>query len=355
MCDDNLPTPAVADPGKHFKALLYDGNNDQVRPVVGAGFAPDLVWQKDRAGANWHRLTDVIRGNNTLYTNSSNAQAPFETNGHISSLDSDGFTVDRGTGPGDAVNGSGQYVAWCWKAGGPAVTNNDGSATSLVSANQEAGFSIVKFTAQTSGSITLGHGLGKKPAFWIWKDINGSTGWYVFHKNLGSSAWVNFDNNDATTGNSAAWGTDPTDTVFTNGPGFVNQNDVIMYIWAEIEGYSKFAQYFGNGSSTDGPFVYCGFKPAWILVKCVSTDGGHWIIYDSSRSSTNINALRLGANLNDSENQNVEKLGTDTSQGVDFLSNGFKIRTPGINHNQDGEEYIFAAFAESPFQTANAK
>ena len=354
LCDDNLPTLAVSDPGKHFKALLYDGNNDQVRSVVGAGFAPDFVWQKDRIGANWHRLTDVIRGNNTLYSNSSNAQAAFETNGHISSLDSDGFTVDRGTGPGDAVNGSGQYVGWCWKAGGPAVTNNDGSATSLVSANQEAGFSIVKFTAQTSGSITLGHGLGKKPAFWLWKDINGSTGWYVFHKNLGSSAWVNFDNNDATTGNSAAWGTDPTDTVFTNGSGFVNQNDVIMYIWAEIEGYSKFAQYFGNGSST-GPFVYCGFKPAWLLVKCVSADGGHWIIYDSSRSSTNINGLRLGANLNDSENQNVEKLGTDTSQGVDFLSNGFKIRTPGINHNQDGEEYIFAAFAESPYQTANAK
>ena len=354
LCDNNLPTPAVADPGKHFKVLLYDGNNDQIKSVVGAGFAPDFVWQKDRIGDNWHRLTDVIRGNNTLYSNSSNAQAAAESNGHISSLDSDGFTVNRGSGPGDATNGSGQYVGWCWKAGGPAVTNNDGSATSLVSANQEAGFSIVKFTAQTSGSITLGHGLGKKPAFWLWKDINGATGWYIFHKNLGSSAWVNFDNNDATTGNSAAWGTDPTDTVFTNGSGFVNQNDVIMYIWAEIEGYSKFAQYFGNGDA-NGPFVYCGFKPAWLLVKCVSADGGHWIIYDSSRSSKNVNGLRLGANLNDSENKNVEKLGTDASQGVDFLSNGFKIRTPGINHNNNGEEYIFAAFAESPFQTANAK
>ena len=351
LCDDNLPTPAVADPGKHFKTVVYSGDSAFSKSINAVGFKPDLVWVKCRSDAKWHALVDSVRGNAaTLFPNASQAQS---SEIHVSSFSSDGFTVsdvDSGT-----ANHTGMtYVAWCWKAGGPAVTNNDGSATSLVSANQEAGFSIVKFTAQTSGSITLGHGLGKKPAFWLWKDINGATGWYIFHKNLGSSAWVNFDSNDATTGNSAAWGTDPTDTVFTNGSGFVNQNDVMMYIWAEIEGYSKFAQYFGNGSAT-GPFVYCGFKPAWLLVKCVSADNGNWVIYDSSRSSTNVNGLRLGANIPDSENENNTNLGTDASQGVDFLSNGFKIRTPGINHNQDGEEYIFAAFAESPFQTANAK
>ena len=128
-----------------------------------------------------------------------------------------------------------------------------------------------------------------------------------------------------------------------------------MYIWAEIEGYSKFGSYTGNNDSTNGPFVYCGFKPAWLLVKCTSAANGNWIIYDSSRSSKNVNGLRLGANLGDSENQNDTNLGLDSSVGVDFLSNGFKIKTSGINHNGDGEKYIFAAFAESPFQTANAK
>ena len=131
--------------------------------------------------------------------------------------------------------------------------------------------------------------------------------------------------------------------------------EYIMYSWAEIEGYSKFGSYTGNNDSTNGPFVYCGFKPAWLLVKCTSTTGSHWIIYDSSRSSKNVNGLRFGANLTDFENMNDTKLGTDSSVGVDFLSNGFKIKTSGINHNGDGEKYIFAAFAESPFQTANAK
>ena len=351
LCDDNLPTPAVADPGKHLKTVVYSGDSNFSKSINGVGFKPDLVWVKCRNSAKWHALVDSVRGNaSTFFPNSSNA-ASAEI--HVPNFSSDGFTVsdiDSGTANQDGMT----YVAWCWKAGGPSVTNNDGSATSLVSANQEAGFSIVKFTAQTSGSITLGHGLGKKPAFWLWKDINGATGWYVFHKSLGSSAWVNFDSLDATTGNAAAWGTDPTDTVLTNGSGFVNQGDVIMYVWAEIEGYSKFGTYLGN-NNLDGPFAYCGFKPAWLLIKCHTVDNGNWIILDSSRSSKNVNGLRLAANIPDFENENNTNLGTDSSVGVDFLSNGFKIRSTGVNHNSNGEEYIFAAFAESPFQTANAK
>ena len=353
LCDDNLPTPAVADPGKHFKAVLWNGDGQDGRAITKVGFKPDLVWIANRDRNTYKPVFDVVRGaTNMLRSNTNSAQGSFIT--VLQSFDSDGFTV----GDDGAHNFDGErLVAWCWKAGGSAVTNNVGSVTSTVSANPEAGFSIIKFTAQTTANnITVGHGLGNKPCFWIYKPYTNTTDWYVYHQSLGSSAWIKLDSDVATTGNAAAWGgTDPTDTVLTHGSGLANQGDCILYAWAEIEGYSKFGSYTGNNDSTNGPFVYCGFKPAWILVKCTSTTGSHWIIYDSSRSSKNVNGLRFGANLTDFENMNDTKLGTDSSVGVDFLSNGFKIKTQGINHNGDGDNYIFAAFAESPFQTANAK
>ena len=251
LCDDNLPTPAVADPGKHFKTVLWKGNGATGHAISKVGFKPDLVWIFNRDRATYKPVFDSIRGaENMLRSNMTNAQGTFDT--VLQSFDSDGFTV----GGDGAHNYSGERVsAWCWKAGGMPVVNTDGSASSLVSANQEAGFSIVKFTAQTSGSITLGHGLGKKPAFWIWKDISGTTGWYVYHQRMGASAWLQFDAALATTGNSAAWGgVEPTTTVFTHGWGFANQNDVIMYVWAEIEGYSKFGSYIGNNND-NGKFI----------------------------------------------------------------------------------------------------
>ena len=352
LCDDNLPTPAVADPGEHFKAVLWDGDGDNSRSITKVGFKPDFVWIANRDRNTYKPVFDVVRGaTNMLRSNATSAQGSFTT--VLQSFDSDGFTV----GDDGAHNFDGErLVAWCWKAGGSAVTNNVGSVTSTVSANPEAGFSIIKFTAQTTGNnITVGHGLGNKPCFWIYKPYTNTTDWYVYHQSLGSSAWIKIDSDVATTGNAAAWGgTDPTDTVLTHGSGLANQGDCILYAWAEIEGYSKFGSYTGRNDA-NGPFAYCGFKPAWLLVKCTSTTGSHWIIYDSSRSSENVNGLRFGANLTDFENMNDTKLGTDSSVGVDFLSNGFKIRTTGINHNGDGDNYIFAAFAESPFQTANAK
>ena len=342
LCDNNLPAPAIADPGKHFKTVLYTGDGAEGRQITGVGFKPDLVWIKCRDVARWHPVFDVIRGTtNRLFTNATDAQSSSATS--LISFDKDGFSV------GSLVTNNGsaeEFVAWCWKAGGAPVTNNDGSVSSLVSANQEAGFSIVKFTAQTSGSITLGHGLGKKPAFWIWKDINGATGWYTYHKSLGSSAWLKFDGLEATTGNAAAWGgTDPTDTVLTNGSGFVNQNDVIMYVWAEIEGYSRFGSYTGN-QDDDGPFVHCGFKPAFLMIKLATGDGRDWHIYDSCRNSVNPVSLNLRPSGNDIEND---------EPGIHFLANGFKITKDWIFSNKDTSTIVYAAFAESPFQTANAK
>ena len=163
---------------------------------------------------------------------------------------------------------------------------------------------------------------------------------------MGASAWLQFDAALATTGNNEAWGSDPTDTVFTHGWGFANQNDIIMYIWAEIQGYSKFGNYTGNGS-TNGPHVYCGFRPAWVLIKKRDGSGDeNWRLFDSSRCPTNQNDKHAVISTNGVES---------TETGIDLLSNGFKVRHNDGHQNQDGSEYIFAAFAESPFQTATAK
>jgi len=342
LCDDNLPTP-VADPGKHFKTVLWSGDGLNGHAITKVGFKPDLVWIFNRDRATYKPVFDIVRGaKNMLRSNQDVAQGTFDT--VLQSFDSDGFTV----GNDGAHNFSGERIsAWCWKAGGLPVPNNEGSLSSQVSANQEAGFSIVKFTAQTSSTGTVGHGLGKKPAFWIWKDINGATGWYVYHQRMGSSAWLKFDAQLATTGNAAAWGgVDPTTTVFTHGSGLANQNDIIMYIWAEIQGYSKFGNYIGNGAN-EGPHVYCGFKPAWVLIKKRDGSGDeNWRLFDSSRCPINQNDKHAVISSSGDES---------TESGIDLLSNGFKVRHNDGHQNQDGSEYIFAAFAESPFQTANAK
>ena len=214
-----------------------------------------------------------------------------------------------------------------------------------VSVNHDAGFSIVKFTAQTSGTGTVGHGLSKKPAFWIYKPHTNTTNWYMYHQSWGASGWAQFNTTAAVIGNAAAWGgVEPTSTVLTHGSGLVNQGSCILYAWAEIEGYSKFGSYTGNNSA-DGPFAYCGFKPAWVMVRRTASE--NWAIIDSSRSSSNPADLFLRPDESASDASSAAKM--------DFLSNGFKLRGTDTKSNSNGDTYIFAAFAESPFQTANAK
>jgi hypothetical protein len=344
LCEDNLPAPAIADPGKHFKSVLYTGSQI-TRGIQGLGFKPDLVWIKSRSEVSSNALYDSVRGPTLgLFSNRTDAEETDINN--LTSFDNNGFSLGSGYSS-TGVNGDGRtYVAWCWKAGGAAVSNGDGSITSQVSVNQTAGFSIVKFTAQTSGTVTVGHGLGKKPAFWIYKPHTNTTNWYMYHQSLGASAWFNFTTPAATTGNAAAWGgVEPTSTVLTHGSGLANQGSCILYAWAEIEGYSKFGSYVGNGNA-DGPFVYCGFKPAFVLTKCADANDD-WSIADSSRNSYNPADNSLRPNSSAAE---------DSAADIDILSNGFKIRQ-GNSHriNYSGETFIFAAFAESPFQTANAK
>ena len=337
LCEDNLPTPAIADPGEHFKTVLWTGVNGTNK--IKCGFQPDFVWIKNRDYVNWHSLYDSIRGPYLeLNSNQTSANRDRSSNDGLRSFDSDGFTsgLDDNTGgrPGDS------YVAWCWKAGGAAVSNNNGTITSQVSANQDAGFSIVS----TNGSGTAGHGLNATPQFIISKRTTLISDWSIqHHKMMTSSTGKLLFSSAGVVTSSTPYMFNANDTTFEP----VYTDPCISYCWTEIEGYSKFGSYVGNGNANaNGPFVYCGFKPAFVLCK-ITTTTGNWVL-KSNHISTNPNDFTILPDLPDTE------YGPANTE-FDFLSNGFKIRTSSVLVNTSGATIVFAAFAESPFSTANAK
>ena len=353
LCEDNLPTPAIADPGENFKCVLWTGDGNAGRSIAGVGFKPDLVWIKERSSTSGHALFDSVRGPGLrLVTNTNAAEDHVSTNVYNPSFNNDGFTI----GTDGALNQSGQtYVAWCWKAGGAAVANTDGSINSQVSVNQTAGFSIVSYTG-TGANATVGHGLDKTPNIVLCKNRPDVTNW-SFNGNFGglvygtkklvlqSDGAILDDTNEVMSANATTFSIG--NSTATNGAA----DEQIAYCWTEIEGFSKFGSYIGNGNA-DGPFVYCGFKPAWIMVKNIDDTGGRdWGIQDSSRASTNPCNKQLKANQSEVENSS---LAASTFQ-IDMLSNGFKVRNNTGIWNRNGDTMIFMAFAESPFQTANAK
>jgi hypothetical protein len=241
------------------------------------------------------------------------------------------------------------YVAWQWKANGTGVTNTAGSITSTVSANTTSGFSVVTYTSTTG---TVGHGLGVAPSMIIMKGRNVSDQWTVGHKDLnnGSSPWnygLPLNSNVGLQTNSGFWNnTAPTSTVFSQGS-WDSGYTKVAYCFAAVAGYSAFGSYVGTGT-TDGAFVYCGFRPKYILWKNTGTDLNGWIVEDASRSP--YNAAYQTLQPDDSGAQ-----GSNTVNSVDFLSNGFKIRGTSANINQSGKTIVFAAFAENPFKYANAR
>jgi hypothetical protein len=349
LCEDNLPTPAISDPGKHFRTVLWTGDGNNGRSIDGVGFQPDLVWIKNRNSSTWHVINDSVRGpNRALYSNQTYAENQTASNpvlGSVLSFNSDGFSlaVDPDSNGNNGWNNSGNsIVAWCWKAGNTTTTNTNGSITSVVSANQDAGFSIVSFT-MPSGTYTVGHGLGKTPKFIITKQRDGSYGWWTQHASIGAgTAYLDLSSTAAST--SLSWGGIPNSSTFAiNNSYAVSGQRVIAYCWAEIEGFSKFGSYVGNGNA-DGPFVYCGFRPAFVIIKRTDS-GGSWVLKDSSRNSTNPADLSILAQASDTE--------YSSNSPIDFLSNGFKLRSSSLNDTSG--TFIFAAWAESPFQTANAK
>jgi hypothetical protein len=355
LCTANLPAPLVTKPSDVMDVALWTGNGSSPRSITGLGFNPDFVWIKERsAGTYFHRLFDAVRGtSNSLYLPGTEAENTYSSGyANVSSFNSDGFTL---TGLDGGNNSSVTYVAWTWDAGSTTVTNTQGSISSQVRANPSAGFSVATWTGQTAAG-SIGHGLGVAPSLIICKARSNAQSWGVYHKDVGINNYLLLDSTGASTAYSGIWGSSaPTSTVF-NVPGNVGLNNnngwtYVAYCFAPVAGYSAFGSYTGNGSA-DGPFVYTGFRPRWIMIKCSSTNNGYtfWDINDATRSPYNTLSNTLCANLSDAEDSS--NIG---NQSIDFLSNGFKIRTGGSSKNISGQTYIYAAFAEHPFQYARAR
>jgi hypothetical protein len=330
----------IKKPSDYFNTKLYSGTGAS-QSITGVGFQPDWIWFKCRQ-ANNHNWFDVIRGSNKIIQ-SSTANVEATSAALLTSFDSDGFTVNTD----DGVNGSGKtYASWNWLANGTGVANTDGSISSTVSANTTSGFSIVSYTGTGSNS-TIGHGLGSAPQVVLIKERNGTNNWLMSHQPLSASLgdYTRFMTLNSTSavsgaGNVLFQSSAFTSSVFnvgtsaaTNGSG----QNFIAYCFAEKQGYSKFGSYVGNGS-TDGTFVYTGFKPAFVIVK--NTSGDNWTMSDNKRQGYNSNQDSLYPNLSNAE--------VTTTNWIDYFSNGFKLNRTDGAENGSGASYIYMAFAEEP-------
>lgn len=348
-------TFAVPDGRVAMAATTYTGTGNTTQVVSNAvnavSFQPDFVWVKGRSTAYSHHLTDSVRGVSkdlsSSATNAENNYAPYGT----SAFNSNGFSVNDNATGDYGCNGSGTtFVGWNWKAGGTAVSNTAGTITSSVSANTTAGFSIVVYTGNGTNGATVGHGLGAKPSLIIEKGRSTAYNWSVqgcgvLWTPATSTLFLNATNALNVSGAIAA----PTTSVFTpSATLYANESGVsnVAYCWAPVAGYSAFGSYTGNGSA-DGPFIYTGFRPRWLMIKS-STVATSWYLLDSARETYNEEKIFLYPDLPAAD--------SPQAYGVDFLSNGFKIRAPtgyGINNSSGG--YIYAAFAENPLKYANAR
>lgn len=312
--------------------------------VNSVGMQPDLLWIKNRSAANSHQLADSIRGV-TKYLFSDTTGAEETRTDQVTALSTSGFSLSALV-VNTAVNNTGNnYVGWQWKAGGTAVSNTAGTITSSVSANTTAGFSVVTFTT-AGANATVGHGLGVAPSLIIVKSRAIVLSWLVYHASIGNTKYLVLNTTAAEAVDSTVWNnTSPTASVFTSGTAF-GSNTYVAYCWAPVAGYSAFGSYTGNGSA-DGPFIYTGFRPRWIMIKCSSAAGG-WKIYNTS--GLTYNAINTALEAQDSATE-----ATSASFNMDWLSNGFKLRTTYADFNTNAATYIYAAFAENPLKYANAR
>jgi len=357
LCTANLPDPTIADGSTAMDVVTYTGNGS-TQTISGLNFSPDFIWLKDRGQARSHRLIDTVRGiQYQLFSDTTDGGSAYDATSYVSSVtatSSTGFTVD-GTGS-DAYNELNKsYVAWTWDAGSSTVSNTDGSITSQVRANPSAGFSIVSYTG-TGANGTVGHGLGVPLGFLIVKNRTSSgSSWVCWHSTFAGTERIDLEATGAKYTDAATWNsTVPSSTVFSVGTAGLNfsGNAIIAYCFAPVDGYSSFGSYTGNGSS-DGPFVYTGHKSRWLMIK-KSSNTGSWIIWDSARDTYNYFQYKLGANLSSPEND-AATIGYTYQETLDSCSNGFKLRSTNQFTNTNGETYIFASFAENPFQYARAR
>ena len=353
VSDDIDPAQTDDDfPQKQFNILTYTGNGS-TQNISNLGFQPDLCWIKDRTStANYGNvLIDSSRGRaKVLYSHDTRAELTSTSSQDLTSFDSDGFSLANSSNA--AVNTNGQnYVAWCWRAnGGTTSSNSSGSITSTVQSSTSGGFSIITYSGNGSSGATIGHGLSSKPEFIIVKnrtDGDGTAHWTLYHTVPGATEYTTFTDS-AFTANSGFWNnTEPTDTLITLG----NNNRVngsgknyVCYAWHGVEGYSKFSSFIGNGS-TDGPFIYTGFRPRFIFLKRDSTT--NWYVLDTARDINNPITTLLAWDTNQAEST------IGSTNNFDVVSNGLKIRTSGSGLNGSGAAFYYGAWGDVPFKYNN--
>ena len=355
LCTKNLDTPTIKNGTDHFNTVLWTGNETEDRAITGVGFAPDLVWLKSRNYAYWPQVHDNVRGTSggVLYPSSTAAE---DSTYSLVSIDSDGFTVMKDQANDGQNDQDKTYVAWNWKAGGSTSANTAGDINSTVSVNNTAGFSIVTYTGNRTGAgvSTVGHGLSSAPKVVITKSRSNVTNWWMQHPSTTSASHlllINEQDQPAAQDDKSSNGTlsRPTSTVFgtnwTDGLG-TNGHTMVAYCWAEVEGYSKFGSFRGNGNA-NGPFVYTGFRPAYLMIKKI-TATGRYVTFDTKRNTLNPSTTILGLNSTYAES-------TWSGWGTDILSNGFKLKTTETEVNANNQTMIYMAFAEAPFKYANAR
>ena len=325
----------------YFNTTLWTGDGNSTQNITGTGFNADWIWLKGRSGAGDHQLYDKVRGvQKMIISNGTNAESTNSIG--LQTFGSDGFTM------GSDMTGNGStFVSWNWLANGAGSSNTEGDITATVSANTTSGFSIIKFTSAGSVSQTYGHGLNGTPKLWIIKDTSqSSNNWQVYYNGTDR---LKLDTTEATSTTAAYLMSANATTITTpsnSDSAWGNGNGVnyITYAFQEIQGFSKFGQYEGNGN-TDGSFVYTGFKPAFVMMKGIDSGGSdNWNTCDNKRVGYNAANWRLYPNATAGEN---------TTSLVDLLSNGFKLRVSSTDVNADAKTYIYMAFAEAPLVGSN--
>ena len=334
-------------PSDYFNTKIYAPDGSSSFAVTGVGFQPDWVWLKSRNYAEDHQLNDSVRGaTKGLQSNSARTETS-QSNG-LTAFGSDGFTV--GNLSDYNYNGD-SIVSWNWKAG-TAFTNDAsstgiGSIDSAGSVNTDAGFSIVSYTG-TENLQTVKHGLSTVPSMILFKNRSASANWKVYHKSLGATKGLKLDSSDAVFTSAGNFNnTEPTSSVFTvntdaglNGSG----NSIISYCFSDVKGYQKSGSFIGNGNA-NGSYTHLGFSPAFLFLKNTADSGGNWQLFDNKRDPNNVANHRLFPSLNNAES-------TDADNNIDFLSNGFKMRTSNGDTNSNGVTFIYYAVASSPFVTS---
>ena len=351
LCSQNLPAP-IRDPRDHFDTITFTGDDENFREVRGLKFAPGLVWLKDRSRTERHGLADVVRGEGQILTSIDDRAE--ETRTDWTQGFTDGGFILGGAGPANFAGDD--FVAWCWKAGDTIETNNDGTATSSVSANTDAGFSIVSYAGDHATGTTIGHGLSQRPDIIIAKSRDDVANWGVYFYGESNTQWLVLNGTDTVGGDTGPlaggkWVILNDDTFSVGNGAFANQTNMIAYCWHSVPGFSAIGLYTGNGVF-NGPYVPTGFKPAFVMIKQLN-NAGDWVMFDSKRSGSNPNRKLLYANLNTAEQDGIDD--RDPDLNVQFHSTGFKVLSTNNDANVSQEDFLYMAFAEAPLKYAGSK